>query len=227
MRALFVAGTGTDVGKTWVACALIRALIRRGRRVDVLKPVVSGFDAAAPEGSDPAMLLDALGLPVTADQIARIAPFQYRAPQSPPLAARLQGERLDFEAVANACRGRLARADTDWLLIESAGGVMSPISDTHTCLDLARTLDLPILLVGGSYLGAISHMLTALEAIGARGLPIAAVVISESLDATAPLPETVAAISAFAGRPALTAPRGDPGFTDSLAAALDLSPSPA
>jgi len=227
MRALFVAGTGTDVGKTWVACALIRALIRRGRRVDVLKPVVSGFDAAAPEGSDPAMLLDALGLPVTADQIASIAPFQYRAPQSPPLAARLQGERLDFEAVANACRGRLARADTDWLLIESAGGVMSPISDTHTCLDLAQTLDLPILLVGGSYLGAVSHALTAVEAVTARDLSIAALVISESLDATAPLPETAAAISAFTGRPALTAPRGDLAFADSLAAELDLSPWPA
>ncbi|MBS0295685.1 MAG: dethiobiotin synthase [Proteobacteria bacterium] len=227
MRALFVAGTGTDVGKTWVASALIRALSRRGRSVDALKPVVSGFDPAAPEGSDPAVLLAALGRPVTPDEIARIAPLQYRAPQSPPLAARLQGEHLDFEAVTGACRARLARPDADWLLIESAGGVMSPVSDTETCLDLARALGLPTLLVGGSYLGAISHMLTAVEAVRNRGLPIAALVVSESAESSAPLDETVTAISAFAGLPSVTAPRADPSFADALARSLELSPSPA
>jgi dethiobiotin synthetase len=223
MRALFVAGTGTDVGKTWVACALIRALIRRGRRVDALKPLVSGFDAEAPERSDPAMLLDALGLPITMEQIDRIAPFQYRAPQSPPLAARLQGERLDFQAVADACRARLARLDADWLLIESAGGVMSPVSEEHTCLDLAQALELPILLVGGSYLGAISHMLSAIEAIRSRAAPIAALAVSESAGSSAPLDETASAIASFARLPTITAPRDDQSFADALADELDLS----
>lgn len=227
MRALFVAGTGTDVGKTWVAAALIRASIRRGLSVDALKPVVSGFDPEAPAGSDPAVLLEALGRPVTGSEIDRIAPFQYRAPQSPPLAARLQGERLEFTTVADACRSRLSRPDVEHLLIESAGGVMSPVSDERTCLDLAQALNLPVLLVGGSNLGAISHMLTAVEAVRSRGLPIAALVVSESLDSTAPLSETAEAIAAFTGLPTVIAPRGDLNFADALAERLAFSPSPA
>jgi dethiobiotin synthetase len=104
---------------------------------------------------------------------------------------------------------------------------MSPVSDTQTCLDLAQALGLPILLVGGSYLGAISHMLTAMEAVRSRGLSITALVVSESAGSSAPLDETTAAISAFTRQRTVTAPRGDQSFADALAADLDLSPSPA
>jgi len=180
MRSLFVAGTGTDIGKTHVACALIRAVLARGLSVDAFKPVVSGFDPADPEASDPGRLAQALGEPAA---LTRISPRRYRAPLAPNLAARLEAETLRLEDLVADCEKRLARADRDLLLIEGAGGVMSPLTDTATNLDLMVALDLPILLVAGSYLGTISHVLTALEVIRTRGLTVSGIVMSESQDA--------------------------------------------
>jgi dethiobiotin synthetase len=70
MSAIFVTATGTDIGKTFVTCGLIRALQARGRKVAALKPIMSGFDEAAPAGSDAGLLLSGLGRPVTAEEIS-------------------------------------------------------------------------------------------------------------------------------------------------------------
>jgi dethiobiotin synthetase len=192
MGAIFIAGTGTDVGKTYVTAALIRALRRAGREVDALKPVVSGFDVTAPAGSDPAVLLEALG----------------RAPLAPNQAARLEGRALAAGPVIDLCRARIAVAAETVLLIESAGGIMSPLDDAITMLDMAAALALPLLLVAGSYLGTISHTLTAVRVIEAAGLTLTAVVVSETADAP-PLADTVAAIAGFMpATPVIPLPRG-------------------
>lgn len=188
MSALFVTGTGTDIGKTFVSAALLRALTAQGLTIEVSKPVVSGFDPASPAGSDPAELLEAIGRPVTAETLSAVSPWQFAAPLSPPLAARLEGRQLDFKPVLEHCRARVAIGAP--LLIEGAGGVMSPLSDDSTMLDLAAGLSLPVLLVAGSYLGTISHTLTALLALRSAGVGVLAVAISESLDAP-DLDETV------------------------------------
>lgn len=180
MRSLFVAGTGTDIGKTHIACALIQTVRARGLSVDAFKPVVSGFDPADPEASDPGRLAQALAEP---DALPRISPRRYSAPLAPNLAARLEGETLRLEELIADCLSRLARADRDLLLIEGAGGVMSPLTDTATNLDLMVALDLPVLLVAGSYLGTISHVLTALEVIRARGLTVSGIIMSETPEA--------------------------------------------
>lgn len=180
MTALFVAGTGTDLGKTHVACALLRAARARGATVDAFKPVVSGFDPNAPETSDPARLAAALGRP---HDWARVSPRRYRAPLAPNLAARLEGETLLMADLVADCQTWLAGREVDFALIEGAGGVMSPMTDDATNLDLMAALGLPVLLVAGSYLGTASHLLTALEVVRARGLLVAAIIVSESLDA--------------------------------------------
>jgi dethiobiotin synthetase len=206
MKSLFVAGTGTDIGKTHVACALIQAVRARGLTVDAFKPVVSGFDPADPDASDPGRLALALGEP---DALPRISPRRYRAPLAPNLAARLEGQTLTLDGLVDDCRDRLARPDRDLLLIEGAGGVMSPLTDAATNLDLMVALDLPILLVAGSYLGTVSHVLTALEVIRARGLNLAALVMSESLDAP-DLAQTAEMLRAFETRtPLILAPRAE------------------
>ena len=87
MSAIFITGTGTDVGKTYVAASLIRHLRQMGRLVDAIKPVVSGYDPAQLAASDPGVLLEALGLPVTEQEIDRISPWRFRAALSPDLAA--------------------------------------------------------------------------------------------------------------------------------------------
>ena len=223
MSALFVAGGGTDVGKTFVSAQLIRALIARGAGVEALKPVVSGFDPADWAHSDPGELLAALGRPLDEATLAAISPWRYAAPLSPDMAARLEGRAVDCAAVARWCRERIAARPEALTLVEGAGGVMSPVDEGTTGLDLMAGIGAPILLVGGSYLGAISHTLTAIEVLRTRGLAIKAVVVSESPAAGTPFDETIAAIGRLSGfSPVIAAPRGlhDLGWRDALADAV-------
>lgn len=219
-RGLFVAGAHTDVGKTHVACALIRAARARGWSVAALKPVVSGFDPADWSASDPGRLLAALAVAPTAQALDAISPWRFAAPLSPPMAARREGRTLDLAEIAAFCRKRLAASAADLVVVEGVGGLMSPLTDEATGLDLQAALGLPSILVGGAYLGAISHTLTALEAARARGVAISAVVLSQSADPDAPdFAQTVADTARLARVPVLAAPRDDTsGWPD---AALD------
>jgi dethiobiotin synthetase len=194
VAAVFIAGTGTDVGKTYVTAALIEALRARGVAVDALKPVVSGFETA--EGSDPARLLAALGVAVTPQSLDRMSPWRFRAPLAPDHAARLEGRSVPFEEVARLCDARITAAADGVLLIESAGGVMSPLSDAHTVLDLAQRLGAGVVLVAGAYLGTISHTLTAALALRTAGVPLRAIVLSENADGPE-LSETARAIGRY------------------------------
>ena len=214
MPALFVTGTGTDIGKTHVSCALIRALKARGAVIDAFKPVVSGFDPKDAAGSDPARLAVALGDP---GAVFRIAPRRYRAPLSPNIAARLEGETLVLDDMVIDAVARAAELRDGLLLVEGAGGVMSPLTDTQTNLDMISALGAPVLLVAGSYLGTISHVLTALVALRAAKATVAAVVISESLDAPN-LAQTADALAPFLEHaPLFLAPRAESWDAGALA----------
>jgi dethiobiotin synthetase len=208
MRTVFVAGAGTDIGKTYVTCAVIRGLRARGLSVDALKPAVSGLDPARMEESDSGRLLEALGRPLTPETLDAISPLRFTAPLAPPAAARREGQTLTLERLLEPCRARVARPDVDVLLVEGAGGVMSPIAEGETNLDLISAIGAPVLLVGGSYLGGMSHSLTALEVLKARGLQTLGLAVSESVDAP-DLGETVEELRRFAGAtPVAAVPRG-------------------
>ncbi len=196
MPAIFVTSTGTDIGKTFVAAGLIRHLRREGRPVDALKPVVSGYDSSVVETSDPAVLLEALGRPVKADEIARISPWRFHAPLSPDQAAAREGRAIDFEELVSFSR-HAVETTTGALFVEGIGGIMVPLDDRHTVLDWMTVLRIPPLLVVGGYLGTISHTLTALHVLAQRKLEIAAVVVSESERNPVALDETVASIARF------------------------------
>ena len=205
MTAIFITGTGTDVGKTYVAAALIRQFRQMGRAVDAIKPVVSGFDPAAAAASDPGVLLQALGLPVTAAEIDRIAPWRFRAPLAPDLAAEREGRSIDVDTVIAFCQTAIDQR-RDILLIEGVGGVMVPLDAERTILDVMMAVQLPLILVAGSYLGTISHTLTALDALFRRGMQVLAIVVSESAGSSVSLEDTVATIGRFAG-PVIGLPR--------------------
>jgi dethiobiotin synthetase len=197
MSTIFVSATGTDVGKTFVTTGLIRALRAAARSVDAIKPVVSGFDPAAWQDSDPAALLAALERPATLDEVDRVSPWRFKAPLSPDMAARHDGKRIEFRELTEFCRRAIA-AHRGTLLIEGIGGIMVPIDEHRTVLDLISVLRVPVILVAGSYVGTISHTLTALEVLARRNVDIGAVVVSESEGSAASLNETVAAIARFA-----------------------------
>jgi dethiobiotin synthetase len=205
LSAIFITGTGTDVGKTYVTASLIRHLRRMGRNVEALKPVVSGFDPAMPATSDPGVLLTALGLSITLEDIARIAPWRYGAALSPDMAARLEGQTIDVDSVIAFCQTAIQQR-RDILLIEGVGGIMVPLDDQRTVLDLMMALKLPLILVAGSYLGTISHTLTALDALFRRNLKVLATIVSETPHSAVPLADTVDAIARFTG-PVIGLPR--------------------
>jgi dethiobiotin synthetase len=196
MSAVFVTATGTDIGKTFVTAGVIRHIRASGGAIAAVKPIVSGFDPQAWEGSDPAVLLAALGRPVTLEEVERISPWRFKAPLSPDMAGRREGRTIQFRDVVEFCRN--AAAQRGLLLIEGIGGIMVPLDERRTVLDLMSVLRVPVILVAGSYVGTISHTLTALEVMARRNLDIAAVVVSESEGSAASLEETAAAIAQFA-----------------------------
>ncbi|HEY5280297.1 MAG TPA: dethiobiotin synthase [Pseudolabrys sp.] len=198
MSAYFVTSTGTDIGKTFVTAGLIRQLRSEGRPVAALKPLVSGYDSSVVETSDPAVLLRALRRPVSADEIAAIAPFRFRAPLSPDIAAAREGRSVDFEALLAFSRDAVAAHDGT-LFIEGVGGIMVPLDSERTVLDWMAALGEPVILVVGGYLGTISHTLTAIDVLAKRALRIAAIVVSEKDNDTVPLDDTVASIARFSG----------------------------
>jgi dethiobiotin synthetase len=198
MAAYFVASTGADVGKTFVTAGLIRRLREAGAAVDALKPVVSGYDSSVAETSDPAVLLTALGRPVAADEVARMAPWRFRAPLSPDLAAAREGRSIVFDELVDFSRSAVDAAN-GILFIEGAGGIMVPLDGKRTVLDWMTALRIPVLLVVGGYLGTISHALTALDVLAQRHLTVAAVVVSESERNPVELADTVASIVRFSG----------------------------
>jgi dethiobiotin synthetase len=205
LTAIFITATGTDVGKTFVAASLMRTLQQMGRVVEAIKPVVSGFDPEHPEASDSGVLLDALGLPATLQEIERISPWRFRAPVSPDLAAQREGQRIDVDAVISYCQDAIEQRQ-DILLIEGIGGIMVPLDGQRTVLDVMMALQLPLILVAGSYLGTISHTLTALDALFRRDMKLLAIIVSETPGATVPLDDTVASIARFVS-PVIGLPR--------------------
>ncbi len=197
MTTLFVTASGTDVGKTFLTAGLIRLLRTKGKTVDAVKPVVSGFDPSRTAESDCGVLLTALGLPLNEEEIEDISPWRFAAPLSPDMAARHEGRDIDFDQLIAFSETAIEEADGA-LLIEGAGGVMAPLDNARTVLDWIAELDVPSLLVVGSYLGSISHALTAIDALESEECEIAAVVVSETAGSHVPLYETVATIARFA-----------------------------
>ena len=124
------------------------------------------------------------------------------------------------------CAERLAATEADLFVLEGVGGLMSPLADGATGLDLMLALRLPVVLVGGSYLGAMSHTLTALEVLRARGQAVACVVVSQDGQPDAPdFAASLALVAEHAGpTPVMGAPRGEVG--DWAAQTLALLPRP-
>ena len=218
MGANFITGTGTDIGKTWLCCALLRHWRAQRLRPAALKPVLSGFDPGAPAASDAGALLDALGQPVDVRALEDIAPWRYAAPLSPDMASAREGRQVPFDAlVAFTRRAASASAlrpagNSGPLLIEGVGGVMVPLDEHHTVRDWIAASGLPAVLVAGSYLGSMSHTLSALEALVRADVPGTAIAVNESEASSVPLGATLVSLAGhIGGIPLLGIRRDDPG----------------
>jgi dethiobiotin synthetase len=192
MATYFVTSTGTGIGKTLTTALLLRQLAAAGRPARAIKPVLSGFNPRSAAESDAGILLRAMGRRVTEDSIAAIAPWRFATPLSVDMAAAREGRSVDFDALVDWCR---AQERDDQLLIEGAGGVMAPIDDRHVMRDWIAALDIPALLVTGSYLGTLSHTLTALVALRERRIHVPAVIVAVTPGSPVSVQETAEVIA--------------------------------
>jgi len=200
MSAYFVTATGTDIGKTFVTAGLIRHLRGQGMKATALKPIVSGFTMATAQTSDPGQLLAAMGEDVTPENLDRLSPWCFEAALSPDMAAAREARTVPYDDMVSLCRRAAGEAQGP-LFIEGVGGVLVPLDGTHTVLDWMADLALPVILVAGSYLGTISHTLSALSAMEARGLIPKAIALNDTGDGPVPLGETAETIGRFASVP--------------------------
>jgi dethiobiotin synthetase len=186
----FITSTGTGMGKSFITAAMVQQAKALKRTVMAYKPVISGFDPANVASSDTGLILASLGLPPTAENIERLSPYRYAEPLAPSMAARLEKRPLDFDALIAHGRKTL-QSDDEVVLIEGVGGAMVPLNERHTVLDWIAALGIPALLVTGTYLGSISHTLTALAALKQADVRIATIIVNQSEDASVPLNATL------------------------------------
>lgn len=205
IKGLFVTGTDTGVGKTRAGAALACLLASAGRRVHVRKPVESG----CPEGQEGLVPQDAEALRLAAGAIEPstvVCRYRLRAPLSPERAAALEGRSLEVPDLLDACVAGVSREGI--LLVEGAGGFLSPIARGALNADLARALGLPVLIVAADRLGVINHCLLTVEAVRARGLGVAGVVLSQPAP-VAPDMDNAGELRRWLGLPVLSLPHGD------------------
>ncbi len=167
-KAWFVTGTDTEVGKTAISCALLHAAAQAGLCTAAVKPVAAGCDEAGHND-------DALALQAAMTQelpYAQINPVALAEPIAPHIAAERAGKRIQASRLAGLCRG-VIHGKADFVLIEGAGGWRVPLNPRETLADLARELNVGVILVVGMRLGCINHALLTAEAIRRDGLPLA------------------------------------------------------
>jgi dethiobiotin synthetase len=218
MSMVFISATGTDIGKTFVTSLLLKAALKADMNCTALKPVISGFSTEEMEISDSGQLLMAQGKPVSEAAIAEISPWRFAPPLSPDMAAARAGVELATAEIVDFC---LQKNTADSLtFIEGVGGVMVPLNNHATTLDWQAALHdkgCASLLVAGTYLGTMSHTLTALAALAQRGIAPAALILNTSPENPVPATETAAALSRYIGDlPVFIIPRDAEAVPDGL-----------
>jgi len=176
---LFVTGTDTGVGKTYIAARIAAALAATGCRVGVYKPVASGCQQIGDElvSEDAQQLWEAAGRP---GELARVCPQRFAAPLAPHLAARAAGQEVSAELLRSGLD--YWRGTSDVVVVEGAGGLLSPISDEQYVADLALEFGFPLIVVGDNRLGTIHRTLATLvvAATYGDGMEVAGVILNES-----------------------------------------------
>lgn len=195
MKKLFITSTGTEIGKTLVTTALCWQLVKQNQKVTALKPMMSGAELGDSE-CDAGLILQSLGQNTDDAAIADITPWRYKAALAPNMAAAIEGNPIELEALMTFCHQKMQQ-NSDVMLIEGVGGIMAPINNQYTILDWMKKLSFPALLVTGSYLGSISHTLSAVEVLRSHDIAINGIIVSESEDSGVTLDDTLSTLEKF------------------------------
>jgi len=223
MKAYFVTGTDTGIGKTTAACAVLARARQQGLSTLGLKPIAAGCEET-PDGLRNSDALQLQAMSSIAVSYPEVNPFALAAPLSPHLAARAAGRRLTITQVAGHVRAGLMYRP-DLALVEGAGGWRVPLSDRELMSSLPRELRMPVILVVGLRLGCINHAVLTAEAILKDGVRIAAWVGSRVDPQLQDADGNIATLTAMLPAPCLGILPFAPGETaEALATHLDIAP---
>ena len=218
-HAYFLTGTDTEIGKTFVTCALLLRARQLGLTVAGIKPVAAGTDAAG-RNEDVECIRAASNVELAEDVIN---PYRFAPAIAPHLAAAEAGVGIDFARIAAACASARQRADL--VIVEGVGGFCVPLGGDRDSADLAVALALPLILVVGLRLGCINHALLTAEAIAARGLTLAGWVANRIDPDMARAENNITALRERLAAPLLgSVPRITGGQPAEAASCLDLPP---
>ncbi len=217
-RGLIITGTDTGVGKTTVACGLIRLFREAGLRVGALKPVETGCAGAGLDPADGLRLAAAAGIGLpgrpaegawTEAALEDVVPWRFAAALAPQEAARVEGAELSVDRIYQAVDRWMGLADL--LLVETAGGLLVPLNPRFTTADLMQGLELPALVVAANRLGAINHTLLTIEALRGRDITPVAVVLNQAGPADESAEGNARMISAHGKVPVFEVPNSGAG----------------
>ncbi len=199
-RGYFITGTDTEVGKTWCSLGLMAALQQQGKSAVAMKPVASGC-MAMPDGlrNDDALRLQAQA--TTPLPYAQVNPYAFEPAIAPHIAAAQSGIAINLDTIVETFRSLEGEADIT--IVEGVGGWQVPLNETETVADLARALDLPVILVVGLRLGCINHALLSAESIRASGCRLVGWIGNVVDEAMAEPQQNIAAIRQRIGAPLL------------------------
>ncbi len=174
---LFITGTNTEVGKTYIASLIIQALVRSGIRVGVYKPAASDcpLENGVHLSGDAQQLWEAAGQP---GLLKQVCPQRFVAPLAPHLAAQAEGRQVDAELLRTGLS--YWQDNYDFVVVEGIGGLMSPVSDEDYVADLAYEFGYPLLIVARNELGCINQTLQTLITAAAfqDGLPVVGTILN-------------------------------------------------
>jgi len=175
-RCVFITGTDTGVGKTYVGAGLAEALVRSGVDTGVMKPAETGCRRR----SGRLIPRDALTLMKAArvrDPLGLVNPYRYQKPLAPSVAAQYEGNRIDPRKILKAYRELAGRHD--FLIVEGSGGIMVPLAENYTYLELVRDMDCPVVIVARPGLGTINHTMLTIASLKNKKIDVAGIVINQ------------------------------------------------
>jgi dethiobiotin synthetase len=174
-RSLFITGTDTAIGKTTITAALLLALQQGGKSVGVFKPVETGVDVEHWEHSDTDRLRRLFSPPPSFDSVCL---YPFPQPLAPLAAARITGRTIDLSRIRSHMHK--ITQQVSFLLIEGAGGILTPLTHQHTIRDLVTLLNVPCLIVGSTNLGGVNHCLLTMKGLQQAGIRLCGIVLNES-----------------------------------------------
>ena len=166
-KGVFITGTDTGVGKTYITCSLLRALKKHGISAGAMKPIATG------DRDDARKIIETAGI---REPLSRVNPVFLKYPLAPFMSARLSGRKIDLAPVWE--QYKYFRKNYEFTVVEGVGGILVPIKKDYSVVDMAKHFSLPVVIVARPYLGTINHTLLTVDKLRREKLPVAGIILS-------------------------------------------------